>query len=415
MLGEQVIEIRKQGYQTWKQNIDVQPGKTIAVKANLIPLSGKVKITSSPKAADVYIAGDLIGKTPVTLDKVTDKKVLVEVRKSCYESMKKTISISPEKESEARFVLKPSCGDVVIKSLPEGADWFLNGRLMGKTPGKAKSLEKGVYTIKVVKENYADWEVDVTINPQKNKPIIAALDPIAELNENLYVDPVTEMEFVWVEKGCFQMGSPAEEQERSSDESPVHEICLDGFWIAKYEVTQRQWVKIMGENPSYFQNGMDYPVENVSWNDTQAFLAQRNEVNKGNAVYRLPTEAEWEYSCRSGGKSEKYAGGDNPDPVAWYKDNSMGASHAVGNKKSNGLGLFDMSGNVFEWVEDVYLADAYLRHNQRNPLYQGEGNYRVCRGGSWSMGSKESRSANRSFYFPTSRNYNLGLRVVKNP
>jgi formylglycine-generating enzyme required for sulfatase activity len=138
-------------------------------------------------------------------------------------------------------------------------------------------------------------------------------------------------------------------------------------------------------------------------------------MGKGKAVYRLPTEAEWEYACRSGGKPEKYSGGGDPNLVAWFKDNSMGATHAVGNKKPNGLGLFDMSGNVFEWVEDVYQADAYLRHQPSNPVYTGEGKYRVCRGGSWSMGSRESRCANRSFYFPTSRNYNLGFRVVKNP
>jgi formylglycine-generating enzyme required for sulfatase activity/serine/threonine protein kinase len=413
--GELIVELQKERYETWKKTFDIQPGKGIAINATLTLLPGKLRITSSPKSADVYIAGNMIGKTPLAMDKIREEEVLVEVRKSCYDSVKKTVVISPGKEAEVDFILKPSCGDLVVKSLPEGAAWFLNGELKGKTPGKAVSLEKGVYKIKVAKENYADWEVDVTVNPQKNKPVIAALDPIAELDENLYLDPVTEMEFLWVEKGCFQMGSIPEDPDRSSDESPVHEVCLDGFWMGKYEVTQRQWVKIIGKNPSSFQNGLDYPVENVSWNDTQTFLAKLNELNQGKAVYRLATEAEWEYACRSGGKSEKYAGSDNPDLVAWYKNNSMGTTHPVGKKKPNGLGVFDMSGNVFEWVEDVYLADAYLRHKSSNPIYKGEGAYRVCRGGSWLLGSKESRSANRSYYFATSRNYNLGFRVVRNP
>jgi len=413
--GELIVELKKEGYETWKKTFDIQPGKEMAINATLTLLPGKLRITSSPKSADVYISGNPVGKTPVALDKISEEKVIVEVRKSCYDSAKKTVAISPGKEAEADFVLKPSCGDLVVKSLPEGAEWFLNGERKGKTPGKAGSLEKGVYKIKVAKEKYADWEVDVTVSPQKNKPVIATLDPIAEMDENLYIDPVTEMEFVWVEKGCFQMGSIPEDPDRSSDESPVHEVCLDGFWIGKYEVTQRQWVKIIGENPSSFQNGLDYPVENISWNDTQIFLSRLNELNQGKASYRLATEAEWEYVCRSGGKSEKYAGGENPDLVSWYKDNSMGATHPVGKKKPNGLGVFDMSGNVFEWVEDVYLADAYLRHKPSNPTYKGEGSYRVCRGGSWLLGSKESRSVNRSYYFTTSRNYNLGFRVVRNP
>jgi len=413
--GKQDIEIQKQGYERWKKTVDVPFGKEIAVIATLMPLPGQINITSIPKKAEVYLSGKLVGKTPVALDKVKEGTVWVEVRKPCYDSIKRKVSVSPGKEINSKFVLKPSCGDFVVKSLPQSADWFLNGKRMGKTPGKSGMVEKGIYKIKVTKENYADWEVDVTIKPQKNNPIIATLDPIAELDENLYIDPITEMEFVQVEKGCYEMGSPSNEEDRSSDESPVHTVCVGAFWIGKYEVTQRQWTTVFEENPSSFQNGGEYPVENVSWEDTQHFISKLNEMNKGKAVYRLPTEAEWEYACRSGGKLEKYSGGDQPDLVAWFKKNSKETTHLVGKKRPNGLGLFDMSGNVFEWVEDVYMADAYLRHKSSNPLYKGEGSYRVCRGGSWLLSGKESRSSNRSYYYKTSRNYNLGFRIIKNP
>jgi formylglycine-generating enzyme required for sulfatase activity len=235
------------------------------------------------------------------------------------------------------------------------------------------------------------------------------------VSKNSYRDAVTGMEFAWVEKGCFNMGSHLEKSGRGSDENPVHEACIDGMWIGKHEVTQGQWKKVMGENLSFFQKGDDYPVENVSWEDSQEFIRKLNLINKGKAIYRLPTEAEWEYACRSGGKAEEYSGGAEADPVAWYKGNSDETPHPVGSKRPNGLGLFDMSGNVFEWVEDVYMVDAYIRHKRFNPVYKGEGNYKVCRGGSWLLSEKEVRSSNRSYYFEDSRNYNLGFRIVKKP
>jgi formylglycine-generating enzyme required for sulfatase activity/serine/threonine protein kinase len=430
--GIHTVKVYKEGFQPWQGEISIHSSQVLELdidlkpilgsitivskpKDALIPLPGKLTITSSPKKADVYLSGKSIGKTPVKLDKVREGKVLVEVRKSCYDSIKRTVSVLPGKEVKSKFVLKPSCGNVVVKSLPNGANWYLNGKSMGKTPGKTGKVEKGVYRIKVTKENYADWEVDATIKPKKNNPIIATLDLIAELNENLYIDPITGMEFVLVEKGCYKMGTPSTDKDRSSDEGPVHEVCVNAFWIGKYEVTQRQWVKVYGKNPSSFKTGEEYPVENVSWNDTQKFISKLNEMKTGKKVYRLPTEAEWEYACRSGGKSEKYSGGDQLDLVAWYKNNSMEKTNIVGKKKPNRLGLFDMSGNVFEWVEDVYMADAYLRHKPIDPIYRGEGSYKVCRGGSWLLNGKESRSTNRSYYFATSRNYNLGFRIVKNP
>lgn len=424
--GKQSIEIQKKGYEKWQSIVDILPDTDNDLTATLIPLPGKLSITSIPAKADVYISGERIGKTPLKLYEVKEENVLVEIQMPCYDSIKKEVSVLPGMEEETKFVLKPSCGDIVIKSQPAGADWFLNGELMGKTPGKTKALEKGTYSIKIKKEKYADWETNVVIHPQKNDPIVAKLDPIndpivtmlnpiAEPAGNSNIDPISKMEFIWVKKGCFQMGSAFDDKDKSSDENPVHAVCLDGFWIGKYEVTQKQWVTISGDNPSSFQKGGDYPVENVSWNDVQKFISRLNEMSQGKATYRLPTEAEWEYACRSGGKPEKYSGGDTSDLVSWYKDNSKGTTQPIGKKKPNGFGLFDMSGNVFEWVEDVYLADAYLRHKSSNPVYRGEGSYRVCRGGSWLLGSKESRSTNRSYYYATSRNYNLGFRVVKNP
>jgi|GEM_PF-770293 len=222
-----------------------------------------------------------------------------------------------------------------------------------------------------------------------------------------FTDPVIGMEFVWVPGGCFQMGS----NDGGGDEKPVHEVCVDGFWMGKFEVTQGQWKKVMGNNPSHFDKGDDYPVENVSWNDAQGFI--RELSSHGNGKFRLPTEAEWEYACRSGGRDEKYSGGDDVDRVAWHEDNSGGSTHRVGTKAANGLGLHDMSGNVWEWCEDVYDKNAYSRHSRNNPIYEGGGSLRVDRGGSWYYGPRFVRCAYRDRSDPDCRIRFLGFRLVR--
>ena len=226
--------------------------------------------------------------------------------------------------------------------------------------------------------------------------------------EQTWQDPVTGMEFVWVPKGCFQMGST-----QYDNEKPVHEACLSGFWLGRYEVTQGQWLKVMGHNPSYFKKGDTFPVEEVSWDDAKAFIAKLNPM--GSAKFRLPTEAEWEYACRSGGKAEKYAGGDELDRVAWWSGNSGVSTHAVGTKVPNGLGLFDMSGNVWEWVEDVYSPSAYSSHPRENPMNTGRGSHRVLRGGSWHYEADGARCSRRGDGPPDFGGSYRGFRLVREP
>ena len=200
------------------------------------------------------------------------------------------------------------------------------------------------------------------------------------------------------------------------DEKPVHEVCLDDFYIGKYEVTQKEWQEVMGNNPSYFKGCDNCPVEQVSWDDVQEYIGRLNQklAPAGSKQgYRLPTEAEWEYAARSGGKMEKYAGGDNVHLIAWYKLNSVDKTHPVGQKKPNGFGLYDMSGNVWEWVQDVYISSAYIKHSRNNPIYEGSGSTRVIRGGSCYREPKDMRTTFRYDNSPSDRNGLLGFRLMR--
>jgi formylglycine-generating enzyme required for sulfatase activity len=191
-------------------------------------------------------------------------------------------------------------------------------------------------------------------------------------------------------------------------EEPVHEVCVDDFSIGKYEVTQGQWKKLMGVNPSKAsaQNcvARDCPVADVGWSDVQAFIGRLNSRSGANK-YRLPTEAEWEYAARSGGKVQRYAGGNDIDAVSWFAENSgfrinpdRPVAHPVGTKLPNGLGIHDMSGNLWELTDDWYAADYYSRSPRDNPTGPSSGEARVKRGGCASGIAGDSRVFRRSTF-----------------
>ncbi|MBF0559089.1 MAG: SUMF1/EgtB/PvdO family nonheme iron enzyme [Nitrospirae bacterium] len=229
-----------------------------------------------------------------------------------------------------------------------------------------------------------------------------------------YTDPVTGIDFVFVRGGCYRMGDVFGDGD--ADEKPPHEVCVNDFYMSKFEVTQGQWVTLMGKNPSSFAGGKSYPVEKISWQDTQNFI---NVLKKKNSVakFRLPTEAEWEYACRSGGKDEKWAGTGKEATLgeyAWSDLNSGGKPHPVGSAKPNGLGLYDMSGNVWEWVEDDYAPDCYQDQEKDNPIcIRGRGGNRVIRGGNWYLSSRFARCTARSSAPSSGSAYSVGFRLVR--
>ncbi|MES1980846.1 MAG: formylglycine-generating enzyme family protein [Pseudomonadota bacterium] len=213
-------------------------------------------------------------------------------------------------------------------------------------------------------------------------------------------------EMVVVPPGSFEMGS-----NKGADESPVHRVTIDrAFALGKIKVTQGQWKEIMGNNPSDNQSCGDHcPVDNVSWSDAQEFIRKLNA--RTGKQYRLPSEAEWEYACRAGHHQE-YCGGDNVDSVAWYAGNSGNAIHASAAKRANAWGLYDMSGNIWEWVEDSW-HDSYHGAPADGSAWQGDGVRRVLRSGAWYLMPHYVRAASRSRVEPVSREYGLGFRVAR--
>ena len=221
---------------------------------------------------------------------------------------------------------------------------------------------------------------------------------------------------IGIDRTSFDMGATDEQgDDASKDESPSGEVILESYYISETEVTQELWQAVMGFNPSWFF-GLKRPVENVSWNDCQEFIIKLNELT--GQRFRLPTEAEWECAARGAhdyrGGYFKYAGSNTINDVAWYNDNSNGETHDVALKSPNEIGLYDMSGNVEEWCQDWYGEyDLHVGRGELNPTGPSSGNYRVIRGGSFSIWANYCRVSARSYYEPDRKYYWTGLRLAR--
>ena len=219
-------------------------------------------------------------------------------------------------------------------------------------------------------------------------------------------------QMVRVEGGSFTMGCTPEQARCGTGEEPAHAVRVESFEIGRFEMTQELWEAVMDENPSTFGDCPKCPVETVSWDDVQAFL---RKLNAGGERYRLPSEAEWEYAARGGplSKGHPYAGSGNQAEVAWYHENSGNGTQPVGRKQANELGLFDMSGNVREWVRDCWHGSYDGAPDDGSAREEGGCRQRAIRGGSWHGKPSDVRSASRFWYTTGFRNNNLGFRVAR--
>ena len=278
------------------------------------------------------------------------------------------------------------------------------------TASGTRFLKTGDHSIEVTADDYVDYSGTFAVNSSSRSVSINLEEVPARFSGGVLTIKGVSYEMVWVRGGTFRMGATSEQgSDAYSREKPVHSVTLSGYYIGKTEVTQALWKAVMGSNPSGFK-GDNLPVECVSWDDCQVFIRKLNSLTGQN--FRLPTEAEWEFACRGGNNSRgyKYSGSNYIDNVAWYEDNSGEKTHPVATKLPNELGIYDMSGNVWEWCADWY--GDYSSGAQTNPKGPYDGSCRVYRGGSWYDYVRNCRSSFRISINPARRNDDLGLRLA---
>ena len=306
-----------------------------------------------------------------------------------------------------------------VKALPIARSW---AKSLAKIPIKINRRQLFTITSSAI----AGFTLAIFLEKLKPQPapiIIAESPPVPEpprdpikRGDKAFRDHLgngVHLEMVRIPSGKFALGSPTNETGRRENESPISEINVPAFYMAKFVVTQEQWVAIMGSNPAIFRENLQAPVENISWLEAQDFCQKL--AAKTQHLYRLPSESEWEYACRAG-TNTAYHFGDSPTELAdyaWFVDNANKRSHPVGAKVPNPWGLSEMHGGIWEWCEDVW-------HDNFNGapadgsawVLDGYTSRRVRRGGSWSNEAKLCRSASREWHWQSDRYNDIGFRVV---
>lgn len=404
--GIYTIKVEKDKYYSEEKQLKVVAGQSENLNFELKGKKGNLDIMTMPMEASVYLNDVNKGLSPLTINNLLVGNYEVRLVKKGYATITKTITIKESEDLTLNETL-PFGKEISITSTPVGVELEIDGKYIGKTP------YTGI-------QSFGSHNIKLTNNAKiVNESISVSQNEKSSWSFNVseFKDPF-EDEMVFVNGGTFTMGCTSEQGDCDDDEKPAHKVTLSDYYIGKYEVTQAQWKAIMGassslSNPSYFSRCDECPVEKVSWNDIQTFIKKLNQKTVKN--YRLPTEAEWEYAARGGAYSKgyKYAGSNSIGSVAWCYNNSGDRTHPVGQKSPNELGIYDMSGNVWEWCND-WDGD-YSSGSQTNPKGSSHGAYRVYCGGGWHYSARGCRVANRDSSTSGYRDRDIGFRLVVSP
>ena len=424
--GSHTYKVEAGGYISKSGSFTIGKGDMTPISVSLVSALATLSVSCPTPVVSLYVDKKSVGSLPWN-GNLKEGMHLLEVRKDGYRSQQKTIQLAQQQKLDVAFdALSAIQGNLSVNFKPFGSDVYVDGVKVGQSPRVFNGVLVGNHNVEIRKSGYVTSRQTVTISEGQTASISGSLTSStssssantlsssgSSLSGNALTIPVKNgisIEMVKVEAGSFNMGATSEMQAPYEVEKPVHRVTLtNNYYIGKYEVTQALWQAVMGSNPSHFK-GDDLPVEQVSWNDCQDFISKLNAMT--GKRFRLPTESEWEYAARGGNKSRgyQYSGSYNIDDVAWYSDNSGSKTHAVGTKEPNELGIYDMTGNVWEWCQDWY--DSYSSFPQTNPIGAVSGSYRVCRGGSWYDSAGYCRSSYRYYYAPDCRGYYLGFRLV---
>ena len=414
-LGEGIYDIEAflESHRTVSRQIEVVAKQPQTISLEPTPIYGSLNVESQPMFANVTINGKSYGDTPLSIENILIGDYEVVLSKAGCASVTKRVTITEKNQSTVEATL-PQGREMTIRSDASGDDVIVDGTKAGVTP-LTTNLAFGNHTIELHRAGKTiKTDVNITISG-KEKEIVLSFGLMPRWSAKVMASQKAVLQklidsMVKVEGGTFTMGATSEQgSDPYSDEYPAHQVTLSDFMIGKTEVTQELWQAVMGRNPSEFK-GSDLPVEKVSWKDCQEFIKKLNSLT--GLQFRLPTEAEWEYAARGGNKSKgyKYSGSNDIESVAWYDSNSSSKTHAVATKSPNELGLYDMSGNVWEWCSDWY--GDYSSGSQTNPKGPSSGSYRVGRGGSWGSGARNCRVSIRSTINPDSGTRTQGMRLA---
>jgi formylglycine-generating enzyme required for sulfatase activity len=432
---------------------------------------GTIKINTTPTGANVFVDGKAAGKTPVELGNMAPGNKTIRVEKDGYVPEEKETTIHKGRRSVVRFDLVQEVrkGWLTVSLSPSDAQV----KILNISPRyrKGMALDPGRYHVEVSADGYTTREEWVGLAAGDALDLVITLQKVPASPSRGFTESTTNMEFVRIPDGCFQMGQSEAEKEQLiaergkdtyekyyNDELPRHEVCVDAFYMGKYEVTVGQWRKFIRdsnyktdaekdtggvkgcyaykdgkwdwregrdwENPGFSQSS-EQPVACVSHNDVTAFIRWLNR--QGNKVFRLPTEAEWEYAARGGTSTIRYWGDAADSKACGYAnvadrghgwnnnfpcDDGYEWSSPVGSFKANNYGLYDMLGNVWEWCSDRYASDYYKSSPRNNPQGPSSGSDRVFRGGSWDYRPSIVRAANRFGIGAAYRYVIMGFRLV---
>ncbi len=294
--------------------------------------------------------------------------------------------------------------------------WLLSAQIIdvetAKTLRAVSQQHQGDFAA-LLESGISQLAAKLVMTPGAPAPAALTCGP-APSDPNVWREPLTCMDFVKMPAGEYEQGCFAGATDCDDEKKPTRRVRLSAFWIGRTEVTQGQWTRIIGTNPSAFPKAPDFPVETVSWDDARQFIRLLN-ARSGGVVFRLPTEAEWEYACRGGGKPVTHGTQSGKFDTKLAKVDSSDSTAPTGSYPPNALGLYDMSGNVSEWMQDTFDAKAYGSGPATDPLAEGTGPRRILRGGSWYSSPKVSRCLDRNKDTPGFRGPRVGFRLARNP
>ena len=406
--GSHTYKVEAGGYISKSGSFTISSSDMTPINVSLVSAMATVSVTCPTPAVSLYVDKKSVGMAPWT-GSLKEGMHLIEAKKDGYRSQQRTINLAQQQRLDVAFAeLAAIQGNLSVNYKPFGADVFIDGKKVGQSPRVFNGILVGSHKVEIKKDGYGTDSKTVSILEGQTASLSGVLTNVD--NISIPVKYGISIDMVRVEAGTFTMGATAEMKNTEDSEKPTHRVTLtNDYYIGKYEVTQALWQAVMGDDPSYFK-GDNLPVEAVTWDDCQEFIGKLNRIT--GKTFRLPTEAEWEYAARGGNKSRgyQYSGSNNLLDVAWFWDNSGHKLHAVGTKQPNELGIYDMSGNVWEWCQDWY--ETYSSSSQVNPTGANSGSCRVVRGVSWYNNARNCRLSLRGSNTPDFRSSNLGLRLV---